>query len=61
MITIKITELGNNMQGYYIFNEYNQLAHHFKRGKKDKQRHIDRLKNIYMKKGQSVYLKDETI
>ena len=39
MKTIKITELGNNMIGFYIFNEANQLVHRFRRSKNDKQKH----------------------
>jgi hypothetical protein len=61
MITVKITEMGNNMIGFYIFNEYNQLIHHFRRSKKDKSKHKTRLAGIYMKKGQSISFDDQTV
>lgn len=63
MITIKITELGNNKIGFYLFNQYNERISTNSRIKdrEQKDRYINKLKKLYMGQGQSVYLNDETI
>ena len=61
MITIKITQLGNGINGIYVFNQYNQLLSFASKSKPiDKtDKYIATLRKKFMNEGQSVYCKYE--
>lgn len=61
MVTIKITELGNKVIGFYIFNSQNQLIKNLRKLKMDKEYYTAKLRKYYMKRGESVFCHDLTV
>ncbi|MDO8611151.1 MAG: hypothetical protein Q7R95_11550 [bacterium] len=63
MITVKITELGNNTIGFQVFNQYNERITSLSKMKpRDKKKtYIDKLKKQFIASGQSVVCNDLTI
>ena len=63
MITIKITELGNDTIGFQVFNQYNERISNISKmkTKNDKTKYIEKLKKLFMTQGQSVFCNDQTI
>lgn len=62
MITIKITELGNDKIGFYVFNESMQLLSHLNKRKPrtDKKKYQEKLRKLFMSQGKSVFCDDQT-
>lgn len=63
MITINITELGNNKIGFQVFNQYNErISTNSKiKDREQKDKYVNKLRKLYMEQGQSVFCNDLTI
>ena len=62
MVTIKISHLGNNMINFQIFNQYNERLSTLSKTKRldQKEKYQEKLRKLFMVRGQYVTVNDLT-